>query len=34
VELPNAASTAEVRQRVRALEGDEDALREHLATAG
>jgi hypothetical protein len=34
VELPNAASTAEVRQRVRALEGDEGALREHLATAG
>ena len=30
VELPNAASTAEVRQRVRALEGDESALREHL----
>jgi hypothetical protein len=31
VELPNAASTAEVRQRVTALEGNEEALREMFA---
>lgn len=34
VELPNAASTAEVRQRVKELEGAEARLRELFAEAG
>lgn len=34
VELPNAASTAEVRQTVRDLEGAEDRLRELFRTEG
>lgn len=34
VELPNAASTADVRRRVRELEGAEERLREHLSGAG
>jgi hypothetical protein len=33
VELPNAASTADVRRLVRELEGAEDRLREHFRTA-